>query len=648
MQSHSGGRLLEKPIVSVIMPVYNGEEYLRQCLDSVINQTLKEIEIICVDDGSSDGSLDILKEYAAKDTRIIVLQQSNAGAGAARNNGLAKASGRYLSFLDSDDFFESSMLEKAVAQIQKDKADFVVFRCDHYMNDTGKFKPASYTLKKHTLPPFTPFHFRQITDNVFRSFVGWAWDKVYDREFVMKHHLRFQEQRTSNDMLFVFSALVLAKKITYLDEVLAHQRRNNGQSLSNTREKSWFCFYNALCALRDTLKEKGLYQELEKDFINYALHFSLWNLNTITGECYYKLYDKLRDEWFEELGIYGKNENYFYIKEEYVQLKQIMQYTAQEYETKISVVIPVHNAEKYIRECLDSILEKQSIGVEVICVDDCSTDSTPAILEEYRKKYTNFQALRNETNMFAGASRNRGLLAAHGQYVHFLDSDDYVVDNAYEKLYKLAVDHDLDWVKTTAEGFDDQTGKVVPNPRYTMDKMNGALDETLLDFQRFPKKFLDYMAVVPWNAIYKRSFLMENNIRFNHLFCVNDRSFFVDSCIKGRRMMITRIKLARHRTNVSGSLVMKRAQHFDCQFESYRIMKKICDENQVNEKIRFEVLEHEMYDIFMWYRKFLEQGVVTEQLKKDLHDFIAGEDISYYEKYGEKSRWLKFRELAGV
>ena len=112
--------------------------------------------------------------------------------------------------------------------------------------------------------------------------------------------------------------------------------------------------------------------------------------------------------------------------------------------------------------------------------------------------------------------------------------------------------------------------------------------------------------------------------------------------------MITRIKLARHRTNVSGSLVMKRAQHFDCQFESYRIMKKICDENQVNEKIRFEVLEHEMYDIFMWYRKFLEQGAVTEQLKKDLHDFIAGEDISYYEKYGEKSRWLKFRELAGV
>ena len=86
-----GGESLKQPIVSVIMPVYNGETYLRQCLDSVVNQTLKEIEIICVDDGSSDRSVEILKEYAAKDERVMVLQQANAGAGAARNNGLSEA-----------------------------------------------------------------------------------------------------------------------------------------------------------------------------------------------------------------------------------------------------------------------------------------------------------------------------------------------------------------------------------------------------------------------------------------------------------------------------------------------------------------------------------------------------------------------------
>lgn len=639
---------MKQPIVSVIMPVYNGETYLRQCLDSVVNQTLKEIEIICVDDGSSDRSVEILKEYAAKDERVMVLQQANAGAGAARNNGLSKASGKYLSFLDSDDFFETDMLEKAVEKIAADRADFVVFRCDHYLNDTNTFKKAAYTLKKQTLPPYMPFNFRQITDNVFKAFVGWAWDKVYDREFVMKHNLKFQEQRTSNDMLFVFSALVLAKRITYLDTVLAHQRRNNGESLSNTREKSWFCFYNALKALRDVLKEKGLYEELKKDFVNYAVHFSLWNLNTITGECYEKLYTKLHEEWFEELEVTGHDEDYFYNKTEYKQLADILRYDFKEYNTKLSVVIPVYNAEKYIRQCLDSILTKQKIALEVICVDDCSTDGTPAVLKEYQDKYENVTVIRNETNLYAGTCRNKGLMAAKGQYVHFLDSDDYVVDNAYEKLYTLAKENDLDWVKTTSEGFDDETGETVENPRYSMEKMYEGFFGTLLDFQHFPKKFMDYMAVVPWNGIYKRHFLLEKNIRFNSLFCVNDRSFFVDTCVKGERMMIAREKIVRHRMNVSGSLVMKRAQHFDCQFESYRIMRQICNENHVNDKVRFEVLEHEMYDIFVWYRKFLEQGVETEKLKQDMKSFLEECDISYFEKYGTKSRWLKFRNLAGV
>ncbi len=639
---------MKQPIVSVIMPVYNGETYLRQCLDSVVNQTLKEIEIICVDDGSSDRSVEILKEYAAKDERVMVLQQANAGAGAARNNGLSKASGKYLSFLDSDDFFETDMLEKAVEKIAADRADFVVFRCDHYLNDTNTFKKAAYTLKKQTLPPYMPFNFRQITDNVFKAFVGWAWDKVYDREFVMKHNLKFQEQRTSNDMLFVFSALVLAKRITCLDTVLAHQRRNNGESLSNTREKSWFCFYNALKALRDVLKEKGLYEELKKDFVNYAVHFSLWNLNTITGDCYEKLYTKLHEEWFEELEVTGHDEDYFYNKTEYKQLADILRYDFKEYNTKLSVVIPVYNAEKYIRQCLDSILTKQKIALEVICVDDCSTDGTPAVLKEYQDKYENVTVIRNETNLYAGICRNKGLMAAKGQYVHFLDSDDYVVDNAYEKLYTLAKENDLDWVKTTSEGFDDETGETVENPRYSMEKMYEGFFGTLLDFQHFPKKFMDYMAVVPWNGIYKRHFLLEKNIRFNSLFCVNDRSFFVDTCVKGERMMIAREKIVRHRMNVSGSLVMKRAQHFDCQFESYRIMRQICNENHVNDKVRFEVLEHEMYDIFVWYRKFLEQGVETEKLKQDMKSFLEECDISYFEKYGTKSRWLKFRNLAGV
>ena len=120
--------------VSVIIPVYNVEPYLKQCMDSVVGQTLKDIEIICVDDGSTDNSLDILREYAAEDSRIQIIEQKNAGAGAARNNGMRYATGKYLSFLDSDDFFEPRMLEKAYDLAEKDQADLKCLLAGHGIN----------------------------------------------------------------------------------------------------------------------------------------------------------------------------------------------------------------------------------------------------------------------------------------------------------------------------------------------------------------------------------------------------------------------------------------------------------------------------------------------------------------------------------
>lgn len=305
--------------VSVIIPVYNAQAYLRECLDSVQNQTLRDIEIICVDDGSADDSLEILKEYAQKDNRFKVIHQDNGGAGAARNNGLRHASGEFLSFLDADDFFEPTMLEDAVSAAERYQADFVVFHSDQYHMDKESFVAAPWVFRGRDIPPYMPFSHRQLTGNVFKTFVGWAWDKLYRRSFVLSRDLWFQEQRTTNDMLFVFSALVLAKKIAVVDEVLAHQRRGSSQTLSMTREKSWHCFYDALLALRQRLKDEGIFWELEKDYINYALHFSLWHLNTLADPSHSLLKDKLLSEWFTELEITGKPREYFYDQGEYAQ-----------------------------------------------------------------------------------------------------------------------------------------------------------------------------------------------------------------------------------------------------------------------------------------------------------------------------------------
>lgn len=314
---------MENPVVSVIVPVYNVEQYLPQCLDSIVNQTLKNIEIICVNDSSTDNSLNILNHYAEKDPRIKVVTQPNGGAGAARNRGLSLAAGKYLSFLDSDDFFEPDMLELAYNKAVCDKADFVVFQSDQYYTDRKEFVSVPWTLREKEIPPYTPFNHRQMTDNIFKVFVGWAWDKLYDREFVEKNHLRFQEQRTSNDMLFVFSGVAVAKRISVVKKVLAHQRRDAKDSLSKTRENSWHCFYDALSALRDRLKAEGLYDELEKDYINYALHFSLWNIRTLAEPTRSRLIEKMKAQWFSDLGIAGKPGDYFYNQKEFKEYERL-------------------------------------------------------------------------------------------------------------------------------------------------------------------------------------------------------------------------------------------------------------------------------------------------------------------------------------
>lgn len=310
--------------VSVILPVYNCEKYLRQCLDSLRKQTLRDIEIICVNDGSADNSLAILREYAAKDTRFIIISTENRGAGAARNTGIKAACGKYLYFPDSDDWFEPNMLSVAYRQAEQYKAEITVFRSMLYDNETGAETPCTYSVRLEALPKFQPFSVRNIERSVFRNIMGWAWDKLYLRSLVVANELFFQEQRTTNDMYFVFASLFKASKISVCGDFLYHQRRNVSGSLSATRERSWECFYKALCKVRRELAEMGIFEKYQADFTDYALHSCLWNLNSLSENAGMKLYDKLKNEWFKDLGIVDAPREWFAFNEEYRQYQEIM------------------------------------------------------------------------------------------------------------------------------------------------------------------------------------------------------------------------------------------------------------------------------------------------------------------------------------
>ena len=319
--------------VSVIMAIYNAQEFLRECLDSIIAQTLKEIEIICVDDGSSDDSLKIIEEYAAKDSRVIAVHQENQGAGAARNNGLSKARGEYLSFLDADDFFEADMLKESYEKAHAKNADVCVFNADLFDHTTKKHKPCTWAFRKQYFPVAEPFAAvdEDVKDNIFRMFNGWPWDKLYKREFVQEIGLEYQNLRTTNDMYFVFVGLARARRIVTVDKIFAHQRVNVKTSLSRTREKSWDCFYTALLAMQQALKDAGLYETLEHAFVNWAINFSLWQLNTMEGEAFEKTFNLLKKEGFVKLDITRHEPNYFFSLDEYKKFLKIYTGTVEDY-----------------------------------------------------------------------------------------------------------------------------------------------------------------------------------------------------------------------------------------------------------------------------------------------------------------------------
>ncbi len=269
-------------LVSVVVPAYNAAEYIDRCLDSIRRQTYSNLEIIVVDDGSADDTLDRIREHAREDSRITVLTQENRYAGVARNEGFSHASGEYVAFLDADDFFDSAMIESMVKRASDTKADVVVCRSNFYDNVTERVEPIDFSLLY--IEEGSVYSGVALQEVMFRFCVGWPWDKLYRSEFVRKHDLRFQDLRTSNDAYFVFMSLILAERIAFVGDALVMHRTNNADSLERTRSRSWENAGKAALAIGRGLRDKGLYETFERSYVNWFLDFSLWNLDTLDGD----------------------------------------------------------------------------------------------------------------------------------------------------------------------------------------------------------------------------------------------------------------------------------------------------------------------------------------------------------------------------
>jgi glycosyltransferase involved in cell wall biosynthesis len=187
--------------ISVIIPVYNAEKYIRQCLDSVIKQTFANLEIICVNDGSQDNSDKILAEYAAADSRIKILTQDNQGLSAARNAGIKIAGGDYIGFVDSDDYVDLDFYEKLLAVAEKNNADIV-------MGATRRFGDNFAT---RIYPPYKNMVSNKLSEKLAFLRGGGVWDKIYKASIIKEHRIDFQVGHNYEGNLFLLKAVYFSK-----------------------------------------------------------------------------------------------------------------------------------------------------------------------------------------------------------------------------------------------------------------------------------------------------------------------------------------------------------------------------------------------------------------------------------------------------
>ena len=254
----------KKPLVSVVIPVYNVKQYLAQCLQSVINQTYSALEIILVDDGSSDGSGEACDAYASKDNRIKVIHKTNGGLSEARNVGVDRMTGEYLLFVDSDDYIHIEMIQKMMTPIIQKKADLVIAGYKEFRDGTYVEKDIEQSRSACTLT--TPEALRRLYGGTQNTTIACA--KIYKRELFQKY--RFPVGKLHEDEFLTYKIICDAQRIVYLPDYLYYYRRRMDSISLNTKNSFETDTFEALLERQYFFEEKNM-RELQAVNVNHMI-----------------------------------------------------------------------------------------------------------------------------------------------------------------------------------------------------------------------------------------------------------------------------------------------------------------------------------------------------------------------------------------
>lgn len=313
--------------ISVIIPVYNTEEYLRQCLDSLVNQTFTDIEIICVDDGSTDNSSNVLKEYEKADSRFKIISQENRGIASARNEGLEHVSGDYIYFIDSDDYLVETGLEVMYNLSNEMNLDLLIFKLMNFDDTTGERNynysnmPFLLDIGKNT------FTYHDFKEDIFKVDVT-IYTKFFKRELIMND--RFCDGLIFEDNAFYFDYIFDAERIHFLDECLLCRRIRNDSTISNANENH-ADIIEIYRIIKQKFHERKLYDEFKEELFMRkidSIYYRFTTINPAFRNLYFDLMKKdFSDEKHEYDNVYDLNGINDYTKRVYNAVLKSENYT---------------------------------------------------------------------------------------------------------------------------------------------------------------------------------------------------------------------------------------------------------------------------------------------------------------------------------
>lgn len=607
----------DKIKVSVIMPSLNVGEYIEECILSVINQTLKEIEIICIDAGSTDGTLDILEKYAEKDSRITILNSTEKSYGHQVNMGLSKAKGEYISIIETDDFIEEDMLESLYKLSDNATVDIIKGTFYHHSDYDKDNIESKIDNAKSKLPTSKKFTLKEYP--LFIEGHPSIWAGIYRRDFLKDNNISVVEAPAGGwvDNPFFYDTAIAAKSIVYTHKPFYYYRVSNPNSSSNNLgdfaipmnrilemfdileknncddENILVMFYNRLFRYIEIILEnnnntdkdldyetcvkihevvkkvdarivteklKFNFQKIYYKYVsplflarfdkpsklsdedyeilfkeNEFLHTNVAHFRTQFNETNYRL--SQLEKKYEELSanqlhidVKHKTEkpiNSIKPKQTKAKIthraepKQKIYSEIKESEYTVSVIMPVFNGAQFLERSMASLLKQTLDNFEIVFIDDGSTDDSLEILRNYEREY-DFVTVLTQENSGSGKARNYGINEAKGEYIAFLDADDFFLDDdALEKMYDIGVSNDADMITANIKHDLANEGNFVPFGPFHYYRANTVI---------LPEQY-----GIPWSFyknIFKKEFLVQNNIYFPDLLRGQDPVFLAEALTK--------------------------------------------------------------------------------------------------------------------